>query len=200
MIGFQIKSSSQLLDIIMAGSRIANLHHLVRHDMVTHDTAHQLLVQLLYALEYLDSRSLIHGDVKPDNILFDERPGEIYHFVLTDVGLTNLLDSSRCPCSGALLFQAPEISKGREKTPKMDVWSLFVVYLWLTNSKGFRQSTRDLRDSRPIQAKVRRICERGRSETIRFFRGMAAENPHERLSASQALDTYFEAIGVPRRT
>ncbi|RJE24398.1 STYKc [Aspergillus sclerotialis] len=178
IIGFHIKSSSQRLDIIMREeTQDGNLRALVRQERPTHDIANQLLVQILHALEYLDSRSLIHGDVKPTNILYHNR-SDGFHYILTDVGLTNLLDNSNSSCSGALLFQAPEISKGREKSPKMDVWSLFVTYLWVTNSKGFRQSTGDLKDSKSIQAKVRRICdERRASKTIRLLCGMATEDP-----------------------
>lgn len=150
--------------------------------------AKNVLIQMLRALAYLESMSLIHRDVKPDNILYSYQYDGSLQFYLADFGLANWVDDSFTRC-GTGLFWAPEISSGLEYTAKVDVWSLFITYLWLANAGGFRVSTRHIKECRLIWAEVQHVCNMKRvSQTVSTIRNMGAEDPDKRLSASEALE------------
>lgn len=149
--------------------------------------AKNVLIQILRALAYLDGMSLIHRDVKPGNILYSYQYDGSLQFYLADFGLANWVGNSFTYC-GTGLFRAPEISKDLEYTAKVDVWSLFITYLWLANTGGFRVTSRHLTQCKSIWAEVRNVCNMKKvSKIVLTIRDMGAEDPDERLSASEAL-------------
>jgi len=88
-----------------------------------------LLQQMAGALLHLHARSLVHDDVKPENIIWiaTERRA-----VLVDFGAA--LDFTCLPPdyfhpSGTPSYAPPEFLK-REKGPKADIWALGVVILF----------------------------------------------------------------------
>lgn len=175
---------------IFMGLKDGNVDDLVSLKPRPLNLGKNVLIQILRALEYLDSMSLIHRDVKPGNILYSWQPDGSLQYSLADFGLANWVDNSFTHC-GTNLFRAPEISKDLEHTAKVDVWSLFVTYLWVANTGGFRVATKHLRECRSIWAEVRRACNaKGVSKTLSTIRDMGAEDPDERLSASDALDLF----------
>ena len=83
-----------------------------------------LLDQVAGALDAAHEASLIHRDVKPQNVLV----GEGDHAFLADFGLTSAgsdttVASSR-PILGSVAYVAPEIVRGEEPTPASDRYSV----------------------------------------------------------------------------
>lgn len=83
--------------------------------------------QILSAITYMHSINVSHGDIKPDNILFDEynRPklGDfgLGHFRTSTAGLDNVYD-----CSPA--YAPPEVLRRKPYDPyKADIWSFGVT-------------------------------------------------------------------------
>ena len=76
------------------------------------------------ALIYIASKELIHGDIKPGNILVSIRDGRLRAFV-GDFGLTG-------KSGGTSIFMAPEgLDKDSRKIGKTDLYSFVVTVLFL---------------------------------------------------------------------
>merc|ERR1712135_156298 len=83
-----------------------------------------LLQDTLDALIYIASKELIHGDIKPGNILVSTRDGRLRAFV-GDFGLTG-------KSGGTSIFIAPEgLDKDSRIIGKTDLYSFAVTVLFL---------------------------------------------------------------------
>ena len=87
-----------------------------------------LFGQVTGALDYAHSRSVIHRDVKPSNVLIDPH-GNAF---LTDFGVAKLLQStSQFTASGGMLgtpaYMAPEQGKGSPSDARSDLYALGVM-------------------------------------------------------------------------
>lgn len=100
--------------------------------------------QVVSALQYAHDQGLIHGDVKPENLLLGPQ-GEV---LLSDFGLaafTPDMYQEKAPASvasraGTALYLAPEQLQGQPQ-PASDQYSLgAVLYEWLTGTPPFQGS------------------------------------------------------------
>ncbi|GKC04656.1 mitogen-activated protein kinase kinase kinase 18-like protein [Tanacetum coccineum] len=81
--------------------------------------------QILLGLEYLHSNSLVHCDIKCDNILvFNDcvKIGDLGCAKWVEQNGENM--STRFGISGTPVFMAPEVARGEEQGFKADVWAL----------------------------------------------------------------------------
>ena len=78
-------------------------------------------------LAHAHENGVIHRDIKPHNILLDEKG----HAKVTDFGIARALDTSQATRTGSFLgtalYSSPEQLKGEKVTPKSDVYSLGVT-------------------------------------------------------------------------
>jgi hypothetical protein len=90
--------------------------------------AARIVAQVAGALDAAHARGLVHRDVKPGNVLVEERPGGP-HAYLTDFGLAKEIspDPGLAPGGrwlGTVDFAAPEQIRGRPTDARSDVYSL----------------------------------------------------------------------------
>lgn len=121
-----------------------------------------IAIQLVQALSAAHASGLIHRDVKPSNILVEQR-GEI-RVVLTDFGLARTMDDASLTQSGFVagtpMYMSPEQAQGLAIDPRSDQFSLgSVLYLMLTGRPPFRASTTLGVMRRVAQAQPRAIAE-----------------------------------------
>jgi serine/threonine protein kinase/ABC-type glycerol-3-phosphate transport system substrate-binding protein/class 3 adenylate cyclase len=100
--------------------------------------------QLANALDAAHARALVHGDVKPSNVLLDESE----HVYLADFGLTRRLDEQGSPASesrsiGTPAYLAPERIAGEPIDRRADVYSLgCLLYECLVGEPPFAADSR----------------------------------------------------------
>jgi YVTN family beta-propeller protein len=160
-----------------------------------------LAAQLADALDSAHERGLVHRDVKPSNILVDERG----HCYLADFGLTRRVaeedDPSRGRTVGTADYVAPEQIRGGEVGPAADVYSLgCVLYQCLTGEPPFRRASdfavlfAHLEEPPPSAVGRRREL---LPATDAVFARALAKDPAERFATCRELvETLREALGV----
>jgi hypothetical protein len=86
--------------------------------------------EVLKALAYLHKEKLLHRDIKSDNILIGSG-GEVK---LADFGFcVELIDNKRKTVIGTPYWMAPEVVVGKPYDGKIDVWSLGIMALEMTD-------------------------------------------------------------------
>uniref|UniRef100_A0A8I6X012 Protein kinase domain-containing protein n=1 Tax=Hordeum vulgare subsp. vulgare TaxID=112509 RepID=A0A8I6X012_HORVV len=74
---------------------------------------------VLRGLAYIHGESVVHGDVKPRNVVI----GADGRAKMADFGCARAVGSPR-PIGGTPAFMAPEVARGEEQGPAADVWAL----------------------------------------------------------------------------
>lgn len=100
-----------------------------------------LLLSVARAVDHAHRQGIIHGDLKPSNILIDE-----YHEPLvSDFGLARPADfkpGALSAFAGTLAYMAPELLDGSPATRATDVWALGVIlHEVLAGSRPFHGAT-----------------------------------------------------------
>jgi hypothetical protein len=118
---------------------------LIRRERPSPAEAARILIPIAGALAFAHTQHIIHRDVKPDNILFDERTQRPF---LTDFGLAITQEDHRLhpQIAGTPAYMSPEQVRGESNRldGRSDLFSLGVIfYEMLTGQRPFRAKTRD---------------------------------------------------------
>ena len=119
--------------------------------------------QVCAGLEQAHRQGVIHGDLKPGNVILSKTPDGTMRAVLTDFGLARLADEPSVDdvSGGTRDFMAPEIFLGEPATVASDVYSLGVLFhVMLDRQSAAAQGTG------------------GRSRTAAWVPDSEAEHPH----------------------
>jgi serine/threonine-protein kinase len=156
--------------------------------------------QVAAALDAAHARGLVHGDVKPSNVLLEENE----HVYLADFGLTRRLDEqSEGRSVGTPSYLAPEQLKGKPGDERTDVYSLgCLLFECLTGSPPFAGDSRlavawaHLEEEPPSPSKRRPGLP---EELDRVMSRALAKEPEERFpSAGELVSAAERALGLRR--
>ena len=100
----------------------------------------RLLVDCASALAYAHQRGIVHRDMKPDNVMFDEF-GQV---LLTDFGIAKAMSGGRLTGTGMSIgtphYMSPEQARAQPIDGRSDIYSLGVVaYQCLTGAGPVRR-------------------------------------------------------------
>jgi len=132
-----------VLDLMLGGDL---RFHLERLGLMPEDTVRFYVAQLSSGLAFLHEMGIMHRDLKPDNILLDER-GNAH---LTDFNIAvHFGERKLTGVAGSMAYMAPEILLKRGYTYCIDWWSLGVcTYELIFGRRPFRgRSNSDLTNS-----------------------------------------------------
>ena len=131
------RDSYWLVCELMSGGSL--LERVRTHGLLTESAALSLALAMLQALDHALARGLVHCDIKPANILFDEKGSP--H--LADLGLAQFTqpddDGPRDRTAGTPAFMAPEQALGRNRyDTRSDLYSLgATLFFVLTGTPPF---------------------------------------------------------------
>lgn len=112
-----------------------------------------IIERLASALDYAHSKGIVHRDIKPDNVLFDETN----HPYLTDFGIAKLTESAVSATGGGSMgtpaYVSPEQAQGAKVDSRADIYGMGVMlYEMLTGKKPYDADS-------PMSVAVRHITE-----------------------------------------
>ena len=107
--------------------------------MIPESKLWKFFLQLLSSMSYIHNKSIIHGDLKPQNILLH---GRDYDAKLTDFGISQSMAGLNQQCfeaAGSLAYCSPELLNGEPYNQKTDVWALgCILYEMITKQCAFK--------------------------------------------------------------
>jgi serine/threonine protein kinase len=116
-----------------------------RHKVLPIKVVCDVALQLADALHYIHKQNVVHGDIKPDNVLccrLASSERRKWHVKLLDFGLANIrstVATRATTVAGTPEYLAPERIAGEPPSPAMDVYSLgIVMYELITGAPPFR--------------------------------------------------------------
>lgn len=99
--------------------KIAKTHNF----MLNERTILRYFLHILYALDYVHSKGIIHRDIKPPNILISSGN----ECILSDFGLSKIVDISTNTQVGSPIYCAPELLNAQPYNKSVDIWALGCV-------------------------------------------------------------------------
>ncbi|CAG8625325.1 3508_t:CDS:2, partial [Paraglomus occultum] len=111
-----------VMDLMIGG----DLRFHLNRKAFTEDAIRFWIAELACAIRYLHSKNVVHRDIKPDNVLLDEKG----HVHLTDFNIATHIrpDKNLTSRSGTCAYMAPEVFKSSGYGTTVDWWSLGILF------------------------------------------------------------------------
>ncbi len=122
-------------DILIRMELLTPLPKYVQSHRFEREDIARLGIDICKALELCRKHNIIHRDIKPDNIFVSDNG----QFKLGDFGIAKTVEKTMSGLSkkGTYNYMAPEVYKGEEYGPSVDIYSLgILLYRYLNNGRA----------------------------------------------------------------
>ncbi len=188
---YRVGQSDRVIYFVMKFLRGGSLSNVLgERRTLTPPEIRRLLLEAGSALGYAAQRGIVHRDIKPDNIMFDE----FGQCVLTDFGIAKAASGQRLTGTGMSIgtphYMSPEQARAQPIDGRSDIYSLGVVaYQCLTGlvpydgedsfSIGYKHITEPVPTPQLITADERRLFD--------VIKRMLMKDPADRFQACEEL-------------
>jgi len=155
----------------------------------------QLLSEAARALHYAHQHGIVHRDIKPDNIMFDE----LGHAIVTDFGIAKAASGTKLTGTGMSIgtphYMSPEQARAQPLDGRSDIYSLGVVgFQCLTGAVPFDGEDSFSIGYKHIMEELPTPQLRGADQRDLFeiIRRMMAKSPDERFQSAEQLAQVLE--------
>ena len=171
-----------------------NLSEFIRkRGRVSEAVAKHFMTQLANGLSAMRLQSLVHRDLKPDNLLLSERTAKAT-LKIADFGFARYIQphgGMADTVCGSPLYMAPEILKYRKYDAKADLWSVGAILFEMVVGKvpfTGQNQVQLLHNIERSDARIpTRIAETLSPECVALLRSLLRRDPRERLG----FDAFF---------
>jgi hypothetical protein len=162
-------------------------------------TALKFVFKVLATLDFLHSKSVVHRDIKLENIAFTDETFE--NFKIIDFGLSSKSTESMNEKCGTVGYIAPEILKGSLYNEKIDIFSTGVMlYILLTGKSLFTGKTLNeiLMKNKAFQEISTSTLKTIKFSTRKLLISMLRPDPLLRVSIQEAMSSpcFREVLGA----
>src|SRR5213596_1435030 len=156
----------------------------------------KILADVARALAYAHKKEIVHRDIKPDNIMFDEHG----HAVVTDFGIAKAASGGKLTGTGMSIgtphYMSPEQAKAQPLDGRSDLYSLGVVaYQCLTGGvpfdgeDSFSIGYKHIMEEIPTPA----LDNPEKRQLFEIVREMMAKTPGQRFQSADELVNVLES-------
>ncbi len=183
--------------IVMPYIRSGSLAERLQKGPLSPQEGARLVAQIAGALDYAHRQGVIHRDVKPSNILIDEKGNAL----LADFGLAHIQDTTMSLTGSALIgtptYISPEQVRGEQVDARSDQYSLgIVLYQLITMKVPFEGDTplaivvKHVNEPLPMPSKINPNIPESMEHVILKA---SAKIPDDRFSSMAELNRAFQA-------
>jgi serine/threonine-protein kinase PpkA len=156
----------------------------------------QIFLQLARALDVVHRAGIVHGDIKPQNVMFRDASS----LVLVDFGVSRVIETTSVLRAGQIVgtpsYISPEHILGQPMDGRSDLYSAGVLFFeMLTGRKPFSGGNVDEVLRMHVQAPAPRL-----PRELAAFQGvmdrLLAKQPADRIFCSADLIAYLETSGL----
>lgn len=157
----------------------------------TFNEIYELFLQILNGVEYIHSKNICHGDIKPQNILTDGKLVKI-----TDFGTSKLIEDlfiKTIDGGGTWAYMAPEVAGSNRRYLNSDIYGLGVLLYKFLTGRTPHETANQLINNMPYP-KPREINDNIPESVERIVMKLLRRNPEERYQDVMEIKRDFKDV------